>query len=86
MGLLSPELEYVLPPVGSQDDQAEPIVYAHFVVPDHAWSYVTEGQRRGQEYAFFGFLRGGEEDKRLAVEHRTPVRSGTAARWPGRSG
>jgi hypothetical protein len=34
------------------------------MVPDHAWSYyATEGQRHGQDYIFFGFLLGGEEEK-----------------------
>ena len=63
MGLLSPELEYLLPPLHSQDDEAEPMVYGHFLVPDYPWSYyVTEGQRQGSDYTFFGFLLGGEHE------------------------
>lgn len=64
MVLLSPELEYLLPPLRSQDHEVEPMVYGHFLVPDYAWSYyVTEGQRSGRDYAFFGFLLGGEDEQ-----------------------
>ena len=62
--LLSPELEYLLPPLRSQAEDAEPMVYGHFMVPDHPWSYyVTEGERHGAEYTFFGFLLSSEQDK-----------------------
>lgn len=64
MRLLSPELEHLLPPLRSQDQEIEPMVYAHFMVPDYAWSYyVTEGERHGGDYTFFSFLLGGEDEK-----------------------
>ena len=63
MRLLSPELEYLLPPLRSQDQDPDPMVYGHFMVPDHAWSYyVTEGERQGPDYVFFGFLLGSEHE------------------------
>lgn len=63
MGLLSPELEYVLPRLGSQAAELDPMVFAHFTVPDFPWSYyVTEGQRWGSDYLFFGFLMASEDE------------------------
>ena len=72
MGLLSSELEYALPRLRSQDDEVEPMVFAHYLIPDHPWAYyVTEGQRHGDEYRFYGFLMVGsnDDDWRWSHEH-----------------
>lgn len=56
MPLLPSTLQTILPPLGSQRDTAEPIVYARFVIPDtmRSW-YATEGSPEGNDFVFFGF-------------------------------
>lgn len=47
MKLLTDELRTRLPPLYSQEAEAEPKVYAKFFLPGTGWSwYVTEGSER----------------------------------------
>lgn len=61
MELLPQELRVRLPPIGAQADEWEPIIYAHFLIPDlpHHW-YVAEGSPAGDDFLFFGFHIGSE--------------------------
>jgi hypothetical protein len=62
--LLPVSLRSRLPTLGAQSSAPEPIVYAHYYVPDHGWAYyVTEGGQLGEDYAFYGFLIGSERDR-----------------------
>jgi hypothetical protein len=57
MELLPTELRARLPPRYSQEADDEPIIYAHYFLPETASSwYVCEGQPEGEEYLFFGFV------------------------------
>lgn len=70
MVLLPPELEFLLPPLGSQENVVDPIVYAKFYVPDYAWSYhPMEGSRQGNEYTFYGFMLGSADDADWKFSH-----------------
>jgi len=57
MPLLDEELRNRLPRLRSQEAEVEPFVYARFYLPGtlRAW-YVTEGEPRGEDYIFFGFV------------------------------
>lgn len=57
MPLLTDDLKSRLPPLNSQEAEADPFVYAKFFLPgtDTAW-YVTEGQEAGQDFVFYGFV------------------------------
>ena len=62
--LLPQSLRFSLPPLGSQAANAEPYVYAQYIVPDRAWSYsIIEGSAIGDDYEFLGFLLDSEEEK-----------------------
>jgi hypothetical protein len=57
MELLPDELRCRLPPRYSQEADDEPVVYAHYFLPETASSwYVCEGQPEGEDYLFFGFV------------------------------
>src|SRR5690348_5126606 len=59
MKLLTDELRARLPPLYSQEAEAEPMVYAKFFLPGTAWTwYVTEGQEQEGDFLFFGFVAG----------------------------
>lgn len=63
MTLLDDTLRQQLPPIYSQEADPDPIVYAKFFTPDSNWTwYVTEGQAEGDDYRFFGFVQGLEEE------------------------
>ena len=57
MPLLNDDLKARLPPLNSQEAEADPMVHAKFVLPgtDSAW-YVIEGQEAGQDFVFYGFV------------------------------
>jgi len=57
MGLLPDALRCRLPPRYSQDADDEPVVYAHYFLPEteSSW-YVCEGQPEGDDFLFFGFV------------------------------
>ena len=63
MKLLTAELRARLPPLYSQETEAEPIVYAKFFMPGTGWTwYVTEGGEQGGDFLFFGFVVGLESE------------------------
>ena len=57
MKLLTDELRVRLPPLYSQEAEADPIVYAKFFLGGWTW-YVTEGQEQDGDFMFFGFVVG----------------------------
>ena len=63
MELLTPELRANLPPLYSQETAADPIVHAKFFTPDSNWTwYVTEGEAEEDDFRFFGYVCGMEEE------------------------
>jgi len=63
MKLLTDELRTRLPPLYSQEAEAEPMVYAKFFLPGTGWSwYVTEGGPQDEDFLFFGFVIGLESE------------------------
>ena len=63
MKLLTDELRQRLPPLYSQEAEAEPTVYAKFFMPGTGWSwYVTEGGEQDGDFLFFGFVVGFESE------------------------
>lgn len=57
--LLTDELRSRLPPLYSQEKEADPVVYAKFFLPGTGWTwYVTEGSPQEDDYLFFGFVVG----------------------------
>jgi hypothetical protein len=63
MKLLNAELRHRLPPLYSQEAEAEPTVYAKFFMPGTGWSwYVTEGGEQDGDFLFFGFVVGFESE------------------------
>jgi hypothetical protein len=63
MKLLTDELRQRLPPLYSQEAEAEPTVYAKFFMPGTGWTwYVTEGGEQDGDFLFFGFVVGLESE------------------------
>jgi hypothetical protein len=64
MELLDDQLRAVLPPLYSQEAEDEPIVHARFFLPGAApWAwYVTEGEAQEDDFLFFGFVTGLENE------------------------
>jgi hypothetical protein len=63
MRLLSQELRESLPSLGAQRGANDPMVYAKFWIPDVGWIwYVTEGEHRGNNFIFFGYVLGEDEE------------------------
>jgi hypothetical protein len=59
MKLLTNELRAKLPPLYSQEAEADPVVYAKFFLPGTGWTwYVTEGSPQEEDFLFFGFVVG----------------------------
>jgi hypothetical protein len=57
MELLTEDLRSRLPPLHAQEAEGEPMVYAHYFLPETASSwYVCEGQPEGEDYLLFGFV------------------------------
>src|SRR5690349_11469275 len=57
MKLLTDELRARLPPLYSQEAEADPTVYAKFFLPGTGWTwYVTECQEQDRDFLFFGFV------------------------------
>ena len=56
MKLLTQELKKQLPPIGSQDQEADPTVYAKFFCPWNHWTWFA--YEFDQEDIFFGFVKG----------------------------
>ncbi len=63
MKLLTDELRARLPSLYSQEKEAEPVVYAKFFLPGTGWTwYVTEGSQQEDDFLFFGFVVGLENE------------------------
>lgn len=63
MKLLTEELKRVLPRLYSQEGDPNPVVHCRFFTPDSNWTwYVTEGEPEGDDFRFFGYVRGLEEE------------------------
>ena len=63
MQLLTDELRSRLPPLYGQEAEADPVVYARFFVPgtELAW-YPIEGEPRGDDFLFFGWISGSRNE------------------------
>lgn len=63
MPLLSDDLRARLPPLYSQEAEAEPWVYARLFLPGTTWAwYVTEGEAKEGDFLCFGFVCGMESE------------------------
>jgi hypothetical protein len=63
MKLLTQEIRASLPPLYAQGNAADPIAHVKFFTPDSSWTwYVTEGQARGDDCLFFGYVIGLEAE------------------------
>jgi hypothetical protein len=63
MELLTEELRRTLPPLYSQEKAVDPIAYIKYFTPDSSWTWwVTEGSPDGDDFRFFGYVRGIEEE------------------------
>jgi hypothetical protein len=61
--LLPDNLRARLPPLYSQEAEADPMIYAKFFLPGTGWTwYVMEGEARGDDFLFFGFVLGLEAE------------------------
>lgn len=65
MPLLTGDLRSRLPPLLSQEAEGDPMVYARFHLPGNRWDwYLIEGEPDGDDYLFFGFVFGIEDEFR----------------------
>ena len=63
MQLLTEELRASLPPLYAQEGNRNPIVHAKFFTPDSNWTwFITEGGPEGDDFIFFGYVIGFEEE------------------------
>lgn len=63
MQLLTEELRASLPPLYAQDGNKDPFVHAKFFTPDSNWTwFVTEGSAEEDDFRFFGYVIGHEEE------------------------
>jgi hypothetical protein len=61
--LLTEELRERLPPIYSQEAEQDPVVICKFFTPDSNWTWwVTEGSPEGDDYRFFGYVQGLEDE------------------------
>jgi hypothetical protein len=63
MQLLTKEIRARLPALGSQENAEDPVVHVKFFTPDAGWTwYATEGSPDGNDFVFFGYVRGIEAE------------------------
>ena len=63
MELLPADLRASLPPLYSQEHNPNPRVHLKFFTPDSDWTwFVTEGQPQDDDFIFFGYVCGFEEE------------------------
>ena len=63
MKLLTAELRARLPALYAQEKIEDPIVHIKFFTPDSNWTwYATEGQADEDDFRFFGYVCGQEEE------------------------
>ena len=61
--MFSDELLPKLPPLGSQEGVSDPVVHMKFFTRDAEWAwYVTEGSPADDDFMFFGFVFGIEQE------------------------
>lgn len=59
MELLPEDLRKTLPKIYAQENRDDPFVYAKFFFPAGNWTwFVTEGEREGDDFLFFGYVIG----------------------------
>jgi len=75
MKLLTDELRRRLPPLYAQEAEGDPVVYAKFHLPgtSRAW-YAMEGEPRGEDYVFSGFVAGPNEFRQFRLSELHAVR------------
>jgi hypothetical protein len=74
MVLLDARLRAHLPPLRSQEAEADPVVYARFWLSGQSW-YVLEGQPEGEDFVFFGFVTGVDEFCEFRLSELAAARS-----------
>jgi len=63
MQLLTNGIRKKLPALYSQENEADPMVYVKYFDPVGSWSwYATEGEQRGRDFLFFGYVIGFEAE------------------------
>ena len=63
MELLPAELRRQMPSLYSQENIKDPIVHCKFFTPDSNWTWLpTEGQAEEDDFRFFGYVIGLEEE------------------------
>ena len=63
MELLPAELRAVLPRLYAQEKIEDPVIHAKFFTPDSNWTwYVTGGETEEDDFRFFGYVCGMEEE------------------------
>ena len=61
--MLPEEARHGLPALYSQETQRDPVVHLKFFTPDAGWTwFVAEGQPDGEDFRFFGFVIGLEDE------------------------
>jgi hypothetical protein len=63
MKLLTEELRAQLPPLYSQEKNKDPTVHVKFFCPWNNWTwFATEGEQDEDDFRFFGYVCGHEEE------------------------
>jgi Protein of unknown function (DUF2958) len=63
MKLLTHEVLARLPALGGQTDAPDPVAHVKFFTPDAGWTwYATEGSPEGDDFVFFGYVKGIEAE------------------------
>ena len=63
MELLTAELRATLPALRVQEHNKDPVVHIKFFTPDSNWTwFVTEGSAEEDDFIFFGYVMGFEEE------------------------
>ena len=63
MKLLTEELRAQLPRLYSQENNEDPVVHCKFFTPWSNWtSFASEGAQEDEEFLFFGYVIGHEEE------------------------
>src|SRR4051812_22015413 len=63
MELLTAELRAAVPRLYGQEREEDPLVYIKFFTPWSNWTwFVTEGAPEGDDFVFFGYVIGFEEE------------------------
>ncbi len=63
MEIFPNELRAKLPSLYSQENISDPVVHIKFFTPDSSWTwYATEGSAQDDDFLFFGYVVGQEEE------------------------